>query len=502
MATTSTYVLRVDRAILWRGALLLLLLFAFSLPLAGLTVQSMWRDEVDALRFSQAPLGTLVTNFSRPGWNGPLYYVLLRVWVAGTGRSAFSLRYLSLLSNLIGVATLYRLGRAWFSRVVGFAAALLMTCAPYMVWYAQEVKMYAMLPLLAIAILYLYRRALAGRDWRLWPLVVLLVWVLAGLHVMGALIIPLLALLFCVWWPVSRPQLRPALVALGSSLLPVLIVLPWALPILRQGGDIGHRLASLPAMASTMMYAFSRGITRAGGLWPIGLALFCLLAGSLLWSGASLRDRLQALACQWSWRVGEGTMVLSLWAWMWVPLLGLYLISTRVPLFVDRYMIWIGPAFYLLLARGLSQLWRRSTLLATVCLAGLLTLNWVAIWQQSAEPIKSDFRAAAAYVEQYRQPGELILFHISYVRDTFEYYYGDASPAEDGVPTDENTTLEAVDAAMRERIGDRQVVWLVLSEPEMWDQRGMTVAWLEEHGQATARADLARVSVIRYQMSP
>jgi hypothetical protein len=30
----------------------------------------------------------------------------------------------------------------------------------------------------------------------------------------------------------------------------------------------------------------------------------------------------------------------------------------------------------------------------------------------------------------------------------------------------------------------------------------MTVAWLEEHAQASERADFARVSVIRYQMSP
>jgi hypothetical protein len=34
----------------------------------------------------------------------------------------------------------------------------------------------------------------------------------------------------------------------------------------------------------------------------------------------------------------------------------------------------------------------------------------------------------------------------------------------------------------------------------MWDQRGMTVAWLDEQGRADLRADLARVSVIRYAL--
>jgi mannosyltransferase len=502
MATQPAIVLRVDRAILWRGALLLFPLVAFSLSLSGLTVQSLWRDEVDALLFSRAPLDSLVSNFVRPGWNGPLYYILLRVWVSFVGSSEFGLRYLSTLSGVLGATALYRLGRAWFSRAVGYTAAVLMACSPYLVWYNQEAKMYALLPALAVAILFLYRRALTGGDWRLWPVLVALTWVMAGLHVIGALIVLLMAVLWFVWWPQSRSLWRLGLISLAGCMLPGLLVLPWVLPILRRGGNIGHRFVPLPAMASTMVYAFSRGITPSGGLWPIGLALFCLLAGTFLWTRESLVDRLRAVIHRGHVQVGEGSFVAAAWAWLVVPLIGLNLISTRLPLFVDRYMIWIAPAYFLILARGLDQLRRRSTLVVSVCLAGILTLNGVAIWQQSAEPIKSDFRSAAAYVRQHRQPGELALFHLSYVRDTFEYYGGNASPAAGGVATDEQTTPEAVDAAMRERTAGYGVVWLILSEPEMWDQRGMTVAWLDAHGRATMRADFARVSVIRYEMAP
>ena len=232
MATQPADVLHMDRAILWRGALLFLPLIAFSLALSGLTVQSMWRDEVDALRFSQEPLGALLVNFARPAWNGPLYYVLLRVWVALVGSSAFSLRYLSLLSGVLGVAALYRLGRAWFSPLVGYAAALLMACSPYMVWYSQEAKMYALLPALAVAVIYLYGRVLAGGDWRLWPAIVALTWILAGLHVMGALLVPLLVVLWFIWWPQSRSLWRFGLISLAGCVLPGLLVLPWALPLL------------------------------------------------------------------------------------------------------------------------------------------------------------------------------------------------------------------------------------------------------------------------------
>jgi hypothetical protein len=119
--------------------------------------------------------------------------------------------------------------------------------------------------------------------------------------------------------------------------------------------------------------------------------------------------------------------------------------------------------------------------------------------RQSTLPIKSDFRAAAAYVRALRQPDELILFHISYVQDTFEYYYGPSLPAAGGIPTDAQTTPASVDQAMRARVGERRTVWLVLSEPEMWDARGMTVDWLEANARPDLRADFARVSVTRYR---
>jgi hypothetical protein len=400
-------------------------------------------------------------------------------------------------------------------------SSLLMAGAPYMVWYAQEAKMYAMLPTLVIATLYLYHRALRDADWRLWPAVVVVTWVTVGVHVMGALLYPLLAVLLVVWWPLARGSgarghfvhgqnasarsVRQAMLALACAALPMLAVLPWVWPMLVRRANIGHHLKPLPEMIVTMLYAFGRGITSTTGLWATGLALFFLLAGTFLWSDDGLCARLQARF--WALirgrrdHVGKEAYVCAAWAWLSVPLLGLYAVSTRVPLFVDRYLIWIGPALYLLMARGYEQLRRRWALLAAVCLIAFLGLNGWALWEQSATPIKSDFRAAAAYVRQHRQPGEPVLFHLSYVRETFEYYYGDASPSVDGIPTDKQTTPEAVDADMRARTAGHEVVWLVLSEPEMWDARGMTVAWLDEHGVPDMRADFARVSVIRYRMA-
>jgi mannosyltransferase len=492
----------MDRRILGRGALLLLLLLSFAIRISGLTAQSLWRDEVDALRFSMAPLPTLVGNFTRIGWNGPLYYVLLRLWLVSSGSSELALRYFSLLFGVLGTAMIYRLGRDWHSPLVGGLAALLTACSPYLVWYSQEAKMYALLTATVPGLLYVYRRALSGRDGRLWVAVVILTWITIGLHIMGVLIVPVMVLLFLLWWPQSKAQWRQGLAALTICVLPGAAVLPWAFPLLLGGGDIGHRFVPLPAMIATMLFAFTRGIVDAGGPWATGLGVFALLAGTALWTEGGIPSRARAILLDRAPALSdEGRFVLALWAWIALPVAGLYAISTRVPMFVDRYLIWIGPAVYLLMARGLAQVRQRSRIAAGVCLAAFMALSGWGVWQQSHMPIKSDFRAAAAYVREHRQPDEVLLFHISYVRATFEYYYGDSSPTADGIPTDERTTQQVVDAEMRQRVGGYDVVWLILSEPEMWDQRGMTVAWLDEHAEADLRANFARVSVVRYRMN-
>ena len=192
-----------------------------------------------------------------------------------------------------------------------------------------------------------------------------------------------------------------------------------------------------------------------------------------------------------SWQISQGNHVLALWVWLAAPVLGLYAISLRVPMFVDRYLIWIGPALYLLVARGIEQLGRRLKVLGVLYLALVLFFAGWGIWKQVSAPIKSDFRAAAAYVQQHRRANELVLFHISYVRKTFEYYYGDSTPYVDGIPSDEKTSESDVDAAMRERVAGYETIWLVLSEPEMWDRRGMTVAWLDRNTRVL-RQDFAR----------
>jgi hypothetical protein len=231
---------------------------------------------------------------------------------------------------------------------------------------------------------------------------------------------------------------------------------------------------------------------------------------------------------------------LALVIWLSVPLLCVWLISLRQPLFTDRYLIWSAPAFYLLVALTLASLaiardWTRWVVVPL--LGAILVINGVNIWKQASTPIKSDFRAAAAYVVGYQEataadqlpPSEwepryrvylpitsagpssfedLIIFQIPYGRYAFDYYFPiEEYPQAEGLYTNHRTSNEVyfmgeerAARQMRAMTRGYDAAWLVATEVSMWDERNLVQLWLDRHARRVAEAHFNRVDVYRYEL--
>ncbi len=218
--------------------------------------------------------------------------------------------------------------------------------------------------------------------------------------------------------------------------------------------------------------------------------------------------------------------LLFLTLWLAFPLLVIGLISLRQPLFTDRYLIWCAPAFYMLAGAGwtalnkpgagrekgrdagrkrkIAPLYLALCVLATCTSLAVFGLN---LYAQATVPIKSDLRAAAAYVESRYRPGDLLIFQIPHIRYTFDYYFGPTDYLwADGLYTNHRTgsgeyrlSEEAAGRWMALIVGNRARVWLVASEVEMWDERNLVQGWLEGAFVRTDEAHFARVDVYKYQ---
>jgi mannosyltransferase len=516
---------------LYLAAVILLVLTAFAVRALSLDTQSLWRDEVDALHFATVPWAEMLSNFIRPGWNGPLYYLLLRGWIALTGTSEYATRFFSLVFGVLCVPLVYVLGRRLFGRQAGFFAALLVTASPYLTWYSQEVKMYTLLVALTLLAIHGLRRAVESGDWRWWAVPVIATSLACYSHILAALLVPVQVLIYFAWWPQGRRRWVGALVSLACLTLPYLPLAAWQFPMVRLERQTGFQFYSLGEMAQVLLDGWSTGIFGSFGRgWPWGV----VLAGALAVWGLASPLFLPRKGEGWGER-------LAMVCWLVTPLLAVWLISLRQPLFTDRYLIWAAPAFYLLIASGLASLLRFGDWAswAAVFLAiGILLINGVNQWQQVTTPHKSDFRAAAAYVADSQPPDaptipqaslqpaceeclfriylplvsagyvydELIVFQIPYAKHAFDYYFPvDEYSWADGLYTnhrapDGSYLMSEQEAAqrMQELTAEHDVIWLVATETEMWDQRGLVRAWLDANAQLVDEAHFTWVDVYRY----
>lgn len=505
----------------------LLALIAFSIRAASLDAQPLWRDEVDSLRFATFPWRRMLANFTRPGWNGPLYFLALRGWIALAGSSAYAMRFFSLLFGVLSVPLIYVLGQRLFARAVGLVAGLLAATSPYLVWYSQEVRMYTLVPALAMLAIYALRRASEG-DAGWWAVQVVATSLAFYCHILAALLVPVQVMLYFVWRPQAKERWRGALISLAFLVLPYLPLAAWQVPLAFQQRETGFHPYSLGQMIEILLNGWSLGIIGWGRPWGTVL-MGALVAGGLV--GAYVlgdEKRRRAAAAMVAWLVG--------------PTLAVWLVSLRQPLFTDRYLIWTASAFYLLAAAGLVALWHfghRVRWLAVILVGGVLIFNGVNLRRQAVEPIKADFRAAAAYVADYaleeqkapqsstapqmdlpfrlylpfvvaERPAfdDLIIFQIPYGRYTFDYYFPiEDYPWVDGLYTNHRTPdgaymMSAGEAArqMQDLTAGHEVVWLVATESAMWDERGLVQQWLEENGRRVAEAHFKRVDVYRYAL--
>jgi drug/metabolite transporter superfamily protein YnfA len=198
----------------------------------------------------------------------------------------------------------------------------------------------------------------------------------------------------------------------------------------------------------------------------------------------------------------------------------IYALSLRQPVFTDRYVLWIAPALMMLMALGAvvvrtHALWLGRTLAAGLAIY-VLAMWLYGGWQQKTLPMKYDLRAGVGYVEARRTPDELLILQIPYLEWAYRYYTSDQGTRPfansdarlgrwmEGLWTNhgwsDDEAWADVHARMVEATADAETVWLLRSEPEMWDSRRLMEQWLEEHGDVIARAAFVGVQARRYRL--
>ena len=344
---------------LWWFLVLGLTGLAFLMRRKGLATQSLWFDETDLVSRASQDLPAILKSFFKPGENGPLYTLFMHFWVqfAGTGEAA--VRTPSLIAGTLAVPLIFLVGRKLGGLAVGLVAALLLTVSPYHLWYSQDAKMYPLALCMTLASVYLFLRGFESNKKGWWFAYVIITTLGFYIHLMTALIVGVELVYFLAQslrlhprtWNLKPETRKLALISLGLLTLPYLPIALWQLVALRDGtvGNGWFQPVGLLEMLNTLGRRF--GVNRSLEPWEtIGALTFAGLAGLglvVVWLGLGQRFRVSR------------PVALFLTIYLVLPILAFYGLTTRLPLFADRYLLIASPAYYLLVACGLVWLGQR-----------------------------------------------------------------------------------------------------------------------------------------------
>ena len=160
------------------------------LRLRHIGTYSLWCDEAFSVFVAKSQWSDLFRQVILDRVHPPLFYMLLKVWIAVVGASLSQLRLFSVFFSAFTLLPLWSCMRRirlepWLKLALLFAIA----CNPFLIFYSQEVRMYALLCFLSVWSLDLYLKQRSERPFLriLWALVnVSLVMVhVAGVAVIG-----------------------------------------------------------------------------------------------------------------------------------------------------------------------------------------------------------------------------------------------------------------------------------------------------------------------------
>jgi hypothetical protein len=350
----------------------------------------LWIDEGLSVGVASKPLSELHEVLRGDG-APPVYYVLLKGWMAVFGRSEVALHSLSLVFALAMIPAALWAGWSLFGRRAGWICAVLTATNPLLGAFSVEARSYSLVALLALLMVATFLHAFAFGRRRMLPGFVASTTVLLYTHNWGLYLVAGAALALV---PVAllRSDRRRLLVdaALAFGAVGVLY-LPWLPTLLDQTRHTGAPWSPVPDVGELIDAAgIVMGTVTAAGV-------VALVAGFGFIRSPRPRARLTAALV-------AGALLVA------APLLLGWLVSQFEPNWATRYLVAVTGAALLVAAAGLARAgW------AGVAVTAVMAVAWVgpiSAFQREPRPrldIRANVKEIATVLKPQLRAGDLVI---------------------------------------------------------------------------------------------
>ena len=384
-------------------------LFCAVVSILFLLPQSLRLDEAQSLWQSGRSLKGILKIVAEDV-HVPLYHLLLHLWRVAFGGGVEIARSLSLVFYLMSIPALYALGRLAYSRWTGLYAAVLFGMSPFMNWYGNEIRMYALFTFLIILNQYFFLRIMnRGGSF---------VWLGYGATALLGIFTHYfffvnLGVQFCFYLLQRRLFPRGSFVrftAIVALLVAAFAPWVWYVYALKEAA-FQHPLLMRPTTVdlfntfSHFFFGFQVDAinTLFVSLWPLAVVLaFLGLRRGIIFSNESTY------------------FLLAVCFSFGILFFGSFLIT---PIFVSRYLILTVPALYLLVAHFFEVYPSRIGQVARWGVVFVMCVGLVIQIQSVATPVKENYEQVTAYINTHAGPQDTIIVSTPFTLYPIEYYY-------------------------------------------------------------------------------
>ena len=410
--------------------LILILLLAASLRLYGLKIQSLWSDELYSFWLSSFDnLKDVLIKGIIPDTHPPVYQVILFFVIKLFGNSESALRMPSAISGILAVWGTFLVGKQLYSEKEGLLGAAIMAVSWSSVYFSQQARSYMLMVFSTVFAVYFWLKIMAClHEEKKIPINVSLAYLLFAVfscyvHYFALAFITLQGLLSLVFFFGKWEKMK---CILFIYLIIALAYLPWLPSFIYQfkhsQGNIAWIALWVPQEIGLFLLDFS------GDLSNLLTAIMLLII--LIYLSYTILKNFQkrSIPINYFQRDGRNLPVspdLLLVLWFVLPVAITYGISISLkPIFVDRYLLFVLPAGYLLLARSIFGLPLKAIFkgLLSGLLVGFLFYTLIFTRGYYTTIFTQPFRTVAQFINDSNVTDSIVITN-EILPYSFEYYF-------------------------------------------------------------------------------
>jgi len=400
---------------------LAILLCGLLLRLYNLGKCSFWYDEASSFLLGPKYLLAGLRNSSIIGPALSLFPFLVHFWKY-LGKSEFILRLLPMVFGVFSIIGIYMVAKLLFNKKIAWLSAFILSISPFHVYYSQELKYNTLIVFLSIFSIYFYIKSLEENRPIFW--LAFIAFTVLDIYTFFITLFLLISLNVHYFFFFNKYK-KLIYKWLVTQVIILFLLIPWIIIIFKQILN--------PAPFSTIAFIQRPSLLTLFYSWQIfnigfGAPFFIYFSTFLL--------------CLWLFIFGILSIAAEkekrdlLLAWFLMPPFLIYLLSLIIkPIFLHRTLIYVTPAYYIILACGLARIKKKLvwiplslfTLLSLVSLRNQFNnlLPLPSIPYHPAVFVKIENKLAADYIESNFQKGDIIGHLSFYTLLPFIYYHSD-----------------------------------------------------------------------------